>query len=141
MSFFFLLSFGLLFIDFDTSISSFLQPHGTFLLLALSYSERVEILAFPCNQFGQQEPEECPVIKRFAAKKGVDFTMMNKIDVNGPSASPVYKYLKNNAGPKRITWNFATYFIIGPDGTVQSFSGVEPMDLKGDVLALIDQEL
>lgn len=87
------------------------------------------ILAFPCNQFGEQEPETCPKIKRFAKSKGVEFTMMNKVDVNGPDAHDVYDYLKKVAGPPRITWNFATYYVITPDGVVASQSGVEPMDL------------
>ena len=57
-----------------------------------------DILAFPCNQFGAQEPNECPTIKKFANDKGVTFTMMDKIDVNGPRTHPVYKYLKGVAG-------------------------------------------
>ena len=55
--------------------------------------------------------------------------MMNKIDVNGINAHPVYMYCKKVAGPPRITWNFATYFVVTPEGTVASFSGVEPMEL------------
>lgn len=88
------------------------------------------ILAFPCNQFGEQEPNQCHTIKKFAKSKGVEFTMMNKVDVNGVDASPVYHYLKKVAGPPRITWNFATYYVVSPDGTVNSYSGVEPASLK-----------
>ena len=54
---------------------------------------------------------------------------MSKVDVNGPNASLVYKYLKKTAGPNAIVWNFATYFVVSPDGTVTSHSGVEPMGL------------
>jgi len=91
---------------------------------------KLNILAFPCNQFGEQEPETCSTIKRFASTKyGVEFTMMNKVDVNGLDASDVYLWLKKVAGPPRITWNFGTYFVVTPDGTVASFSGVEPMEL------------
>jgi glutathione peroxidase len=68
--------------------------------------ESVEILAFPCNQFGSQEPDSDAQILQFAKGKGVEFTMMSKIDVNGPTASPVYKYLKKAAGPGAISWNF-----------------------------------
>ena len=92
------------------------------------------ILAFPCNQFGQQEPKQCEVIKEFTQSKGVEFTMMNKVDVNGSMASPVYLYLKKVAGPPRINWNFATYYVVRPDGTVNSYSGVEPTELKDVVL-------
>ena len=101
----------------------------------------VEILAFPCNQFGKQEPEECPTIKKFAEKKGVEFRMMDKIDVNGPTASKVYKYLKRESGISTITWNFAAYFVVGPEGNVQGFSGVEPLELKDTIGELIDKEL
>jgi len=92
-------------------------------------SAAFNILAFPCNQFGGQEPEACPTIKNFAIKKGVHFTMMDKIDVNGVDAHPVYHFLKKVAGPPKITWNFATYYIVSPSGSVQSLSGVEPLDL------------
>jgi glutathione peroxidase len=73
--------------------------------------ESVEILAFPCNQFGYQEPESEANILRFAKAKGVEFTMMSKINVNGPTASLVYKYLKKAAGPASITWNFGTSLV------------------------------
>jgi len=66
--------------------------------------------------------------------------MMDKINVNGPDASLVYKFLKNKAGPSNIGWNFATYFVITPDGEVESFSGVEPMQLKDGVLDMLDGE-
>lgn len=92
------------------------------------------ILAFPCNQFGEQEPNQCHSIKEFALSKGVEFTMMNKVDVNGSEASPVYLFLKKVAGPPRIIWNFATYYVVRPDGTVNSYSGVEPTELKDVIL-------
>lgn len=99
------------------------------------------ILAFPCNQFGNQESDKCPVIKRFAEQKGVEFTMMDKIEVNGPKAHPVYKYLKKNAGPRTIAWNFATYFVISPSGLVASHSGVEPLDLIPHIHKHMSEEL
>jgi glutathione peroxidase-family protein len=100
----------------------------------------IEILAFPCNQFGQQEPGTAAEINEFAADQGVHFRMMQKINVNGPDASKVYKYLKREAGPVTITWNFATYYVVGPDGGVQSFSGVEPMQLQDVALGLLEKE-
>jgi len=107
----------------------------------LSSTDKVEIMAFPCNQFGEQEPEPCPAIKQFAERKGVEFRMMDKIDVNGPTAHIVYKYLKKMAGPSRIEWNFATYYVISPDGYVQSFNGVLPSKLKDIALDIIEREL
>jgi glutathione peroxidase len=99
-------------------------------------SGKVHILAFPCNQFGEQEPDENEAIDAFAAGYGVEFTMMNKVDVNGPNASPVYKFLKAKAGPAMIRWNFNTYFVVGPDGAVHSLSDVEPMNLAHLALGL-----
>jgi glutathione peroxidase len=104
-------------------------------------TEKVNILAFPCNQFGRQEPGSEEEIYEFARESyGVEFTMMEKVDVNGPRASVVYKYLKSKAGPASISWNFATYYVISPDGTVHSFSGVEPLDLKENVLSLVHSD-
>lgn len=58
-------------------------------------------------------PETCPKIKRFAQSKGVEFTMMNKVDVNGIDAHHVYHYLKKVAGPVSYTKNdFAMYHIL-----------------------------
>jgi glutathione peroxidase len=101
----------------------------------------VEIIAFPCNQFGAQEPEGPAFIKKFAAKKGVEFTMMEKIDVNGPKTHQVYQFLKRETGPRQIGWNFATYYVIDSDGNVNSYSGTEPMELKDVVLDLLEREL
>mmetsp|Transcript_18429 Transcript_18429/g.22565 ORF Transcript_18429/g.22565 Transcript_18429/m.22565 type:complete len:240 (-) Transcript_18429:358-1077(-) len=107
---------------------------------SLKDTNKFEILAFPSNQFGEQEPEQCSAIKRFAEKKGAEFRMMYKIDVNGDDAHIVYKYLKSKAGPLHISWNFATYFVSAPDGNIRSYSGVEPMDLKDLIEELIGPE-
>ena len=80
--------------------------HGLVELWSHVRTEPVEILAFPCNQFGEQEPESNEKIQAFAESKGVTFRMMEKIQVNGPNASLVYKYLKHVAGPENIKWNF-----------------------------------
>ena len=98
-------------------------------------------MAFPCNQFGQQEPDSNEEILKFVQDEyGVTFTMMDKVDVNGPNASIVYKYLKLVAGPTNIGWNFATYYVISPDGTITSHSGVEPMELHSTLLGLLDND-
>lgn len=100
----------------------------------------VEILAFPCNQFGQQEPKSPTEILQFATTKGVEFRMMEKILVNGPQTHPVYQFLKHVTGVKSITWNFATYFVIGPDGiNIEAYSGVEPMSLKPIIESLLTE--
>ena len=109
------------------------------LFLVHLYVHKLTLIA-SLTEFGEQEPEECPAIKKFAKKKGVEFTMMNKLDVNGIDAHPVYHYLKKVAGPPRITWNFATYYVVDPNGTVKSFSGVEPADLESAVKEALEAE-
>jgi glutathione peroxidase-family protein len=91
--------------------------------------KNVNILAFPCNQFMRQEPGSAEDIARFAESKGVEFTMMSKINVNGDDADPVYKFLKEQTDTDIIRWNFATYFVVAPDGTITAYNGIEPMDL------------
>lgn len=81
-----------------------------------------EVLGFPCNQFGSQEPGTADEIGAFCEKNyGVNFPLFSKIDVNGEQAAPLYQYLKSAApgllGSERIKWNF-TKFLINRDGTV-----------------------
>lgn len=104
-------------------------------------SSSINILAFPCNQFGHQEPGTAQEIKDFVKQKQVQFTMMEKINVNGSDAHLLYKYLKRQTGIARIQWNFATYFVIGPDGTVTAHSGVEPLELESQLFDLLKEEL
>jgi len=81
-----------------------------------------EILAFPCNQFGAQEPGSNEEIKEFCdINFNVSFKIFDKINVNGSSASPLFKHLKNQAkgvmGSEAIKWNF-TKFLIDNNGSV-----------------------
>ena len=81
-----------------------------------------EILAFPCNQFGAQEPGSNEEIKEFCdINFNVSFKIFDKINVNGSSASPLFKHLKNEAkgvmGSEVIKWNF-TKFLIDNNGSV-----------------------
>ena len=64
----------------------------------MQYNGALAILGFPCNQFGSQEPGTNAEIKEFAQGKGATFDMFAKIDVNGDSADPLYKYLKKAKG-------------------------------------------
>ncbi|NLR72376.1 glutathione peroxidase [Novosphingobium sp. ERN07] len=81
-----------------------------------------EVLAFPCNQFGGQEPGTADEIESFCKVNfGLSFPLMAKIEVNGDNADPLYDWLKKEApgvlGTKGIKWNF-TKFLIGRDGKV-----------------------
>ena len=79
-----------------------------------SEADGLRILAFPCNQFGSQEPGTNEEIKAFAAAKGVEFgkgfVFFAKIDVIGDNAHPLWKYLKTQQGIE-IEWNFAKFVI------------------------------
>ncbi len=81
-----------------------------------------EVLAFPCNQFGAQEPGDAEQIDEFCKVNfGLSFPLMAKVEVNGAGAPPLYDWLKAEApglmGTKSIKWNF-TKFLIGRDGKV-----------------------
>jgi glutathione peroxidase len=98
-----------------------------------------EILGFPCNQFGKQEPGNAEEIKNFCSLTyDVTFPMFAKIDVNGPNTHPLYAYLENEKrgmwGSKSIKWNF-TKFLIGKDGSVLGRYGpqVKPEAIKADI--------
>jgi glutathione peroxidase len=81
------------------------------------------VLGFPCNQFGRQEPGDAAEIASFCKLTyDVSFPMFAKIEVNGPGASPLYVWLKDQArgllGSRGIKWNF-TKFLVGRDGAVK----------------------
>ncbi|MBO9726000.1 MAG: glutathione peroxidase [Novosphingobium sp.] len=81
-----------------------------------------EVIAFPCNQFGAQEPGSSDEIASFCQVNfGLSFPLMGKIDVNGEHAAPLWTWLKREApgllGSKSIKWNF-TKFLIDRDGKV-----------------------
>jgi glutathione peroxidase len=80
------------------------------------------VLGFPCNQFGAQDPGSNDEIAQFCQLNyGVSFPMMAKVDVNGPEADPLFKWVTAEApgllGSKAIKWNF-TKFLVGKDGQV-----------------------
>ena len=80
-----------------------------------------ELLAFPCDQFGHQEPGDDDEIKEFCEMNyGVEFPLFSKIEVNGDDAHPLYKFLKNEKGgllSDSIKWNF-TKFLVDKQGKV-----------------------
>lgn len=88
-----------------------------------SYAKKgLVVLGFPCNQFGAQDAGDNAEIAEFCQLNyGVSFPMMEKIDVNGANAHPLYQWLSAQApgllGTKAIKWNF-TKFLVAKDGTV-----------------------
>jgi glutathione peroxidase len=103
----------------------------------------LEVLGFPCNQFGSQEPGTEEEIGAFCEKNyGVSFPMFAKVDVNGDDAHPLWKFLKGEApgvlGTEGIKWNF-TKFLIGRDGKVAKRYAptTKPEEIAGDIERLL----
>jgi glutathione peroxidase len=107
------------------------------------YKDRgFEVLAFPCNQFGSQEPGDAAEIANFCSLTyDVSFPLMAKIDVNGDDADPIFKHLKSEKGGilgSGIKWNF-TKFLVDRDGQVVSRHAptTKPRDLRKQIEALL----
>jgi glutathione peroxidase len=103
------------------------------------------VLAFPCNQFGQQEPGNAQEIGAFCEKNyGVTFPVFAKVEVNGDNAHPLYRHLKKNApgilGTEGIKWNF-TKFLIRKDGSIHDRFAptTKPQDMADDIRKLLAQ--
>ena len=105
------------------SACGFTPQFGGLEELHKTYGEKgLVVLGFPCNQFGAQDSGSNGEIAEFCQLNyGVSFPMMEKIDVNGSSAHPLYQWLSAEApgllGSKAIKWNF-TKFLVGKDGAV-----------------------
>lgn len=102
-----------------------------------------EVLGFPCNQFGAQEPGGEAEIGQFCQSNyGVSFPMFAKIDVNGEEAHPLFRFLKHEKpgvlGTERIKWNF-TKFLVARDGKVVGRYAplTKPDDLEAPVEKLL----
>ena len=108
------------------------------------YAERgFEVLAFPCNQFGGQEPGDAAEIANFCTLTyDVTFPIFAKVDVNGAGADPLFERLKSDApgvlGSKAIKWNF-TKFLIGRAGAVMDRYAptTKPEDIRKDIEKLL----
>ena len=105
-------------------------------------NDGLEILGFPCNQFGKQEPgDEKSIAEGCMVNYGVTFPMFSKVNVNGNDAHPLFKNLKNEQGGllgSRIKWNF-TKFLVNREGKpVKRFAPVtKPKSLEEDIKKLL----
>ena len=103
-----------------------------------------EILAFPCNQFGAQEPGSNEEIKEFCdINFNVSFKIFDKINVNGSSASPLFKHLKNEAkgvmGSEAIKWNFTKFLIDNNGSVIKRYSPqTTPDKIEKDLSKILD---
>ena len=102
-----------------------------------------EVLGFPCNQFGAQEPGDAEEIAEFCKVNfGVTFPLMAKVDVNGPDASPVFDWMKGEAkgllGSKAIKWNFTKFLIDREGHVVKRYAPTDrPESIAADIDALL----
>lgn len=107
-------------------------------------NEKFEILAFPCNQFANQEPGNHEEIKGFCSLNfGVTFPIFQKVDVNGDKADPLFNYLKEECPGilgKSVKWNF-TKFLVDKDGNVveRYAPTTAPEKLVNKIKALIEK--
>jgi glutathione peroxidase len=106
-------------------------------------SQGLEILGFPCNQFGAQEPGNAEEIKQFCQLNyAITFPMFSRIDVNGENAHPLYQFLKESLpgilGSKGIKWNF-TKFLVDKNGIpVKRFAPTDkPLSILSEIKALL----
>ena len=102
-----------------------------------------EVLGFPCNQFGAQEPGDAAEIATFCSLTyDVTFPVFAKIDVNGGGADPLFERLKADApgllGSKAIKWNFTKFLVDREGHTVRRYAPTtKPEDLEKDIEALL----
>ncbi len=111
------------------------------------YEEQgLEVLGFPCNQFGAQEPGSADQIGAFCERNyGVSFPLFDKVEVNGRGAHPLYRWLTREApgllGSEAVKWNF-TKFLVRRDGSVfrRYPPQASPQSIAADIEALLAEE-
>lgn len=108
------------------------------------YKDRgLEVLGFPCNQFGKQDPGSNDEITEFCQLNyGVSFPMFGKVEVNGSDADPLFKHLKAEApgalGTESIKWNFTKFLVDSSGKVIKRYAPkTKPADIAADVEALL----
>jgi len=103
------------------------------------------VLGFPCNQFGGQDPGNSDEIGAFCQTNyGVTFTMMDKVEVNGANAHPLFKWLKAQApgllGSEGIKWNFTKFLLDRQGQVVKRYAPLDkPASMTADIAAVLKQ--
>jgi glutathione peroxidase len=102
-----------------------------------------EVLGFPCNQFGAQEPGDAAEIANFCSLTyDVTFPLFAKVDVNGGNADPLFEKLKEEApglmGSRSIKWNFTKFLVDRSGKAVKRYAPTtKPEEIKADIEALL----
>jgi glutathione peroxidase len=120
------------------------QYKGLQTLYQKYHDQGLEILAFPCDQFGHQEPGSDEEIARFCATTyDVSFPLMKKTEVNGPGTHPVYQYLKSRAGGilgDNIKWNFTKFLVSSDAAHIERYAPTTtPEGLETDIQRLVER--
>lgn len=118
------------------------QYEGLQKLYAKYREQGFELLAFPCDQFGHQEPGSDSEIKSFCEiNYGTEFPLFSKIDVNGSSEHPLYKFLKSEKGGligDAIKWNFTKFLVDKNGNVVERYAPTTPPErIGGDIEKLL----
>ena len=119
------------------------QYKGLETLYKKMHARGLEVLGFPCNHFGAQEPGGEEEIESFCeVNYGVTFPMFAKIDVNGKNAAPLYEYLKTAKpgllGSEAIKWNFTKFLVDRKGKVVERYAPkVEPEAIAADIEKLL----
>ena len=106
-------------------------------------AQGLEVLGFPCNQFGLQEPGPEAEIKTFCERNfGVSFPLFSKIDVNGEQAHPLYRHLKSEEkgilGTEGIKWNFTKFLVDKHGKVVKRFAPqAKPEDIAKEIAEIL----
>jgi glutathione peroxidase len=119
------------------------QYKGLEALYKKMHARGLEVLGFPCNQFGAQEPGGEKEIESFCeVNYGVTFPLFAKIDVNGKNATPLYEHLKKSKpgllGSEAIKWNFTKFLVDRKGDVVERYAPkVEPEAIAADIDKLL----
>jgi glutathione peroxidase len=119
------------------------QYSGLQALYTRFHGQGLEVLGFPCDQFGHQEPGDESEIKNFCSTRyDVTFPMFAKIDVNGANAHPLYQWLKSEKagilGTEAIKWNFTKFLVDRTGRVVRRYAPSDtPEKIEKDIAAVI----
>ena len=119
------------------------QYEGLEALQSRFHERGFDVLGFPCNQFGHQEPGSDSDIAEFCSTRfSTSFPLFSKIEVNGPNAHPLYQYLKKQApgvlGTEAIKWNFTKFLVDGQGKVVKRYGPqTKPEAIAADIETLL----
>lgn len=119
------------------------QYEGLEALWKTYHGRGLQVLGFPCNQFGGQEPGDAAQIQQFCQLNyGVTFPLLAKVEVNGNNSHPLFNHLKEAApgvlGSKAIKWNFTKFLVSGDGSQVTRYgSATKPQALTTDIESLL----